>query len=450
MESAAGAFEEIAALCRAYDVQRIRAVATSAVREASNRDELLAIIEKRSGLTVQIISGKEEGWLLASGVRPDLIRDMHNLVIDVGGGSTELIHVRPNLGVGAVRSLRLGAVRLMQQEDCADRVSRREFNTLKRYIDETLEDAELPVLKRRGHAVAVAGTARALVDACHESESGVLLSRERLTEFLESLVGLTPDQMEEQFGIDRKRGQVIIPGGLILQSIMELYDLQEFTLSARGLRDGVLDELIEESLGIVTLHHAPADYVRIGEKYDFDAEHGLQVERLTLRLFDELKQLHNLDNSWREPLRAAAVLHDVGKFISYSKHHKNSHYLILNEDIPSLSPAQQQLAAVIARYHRKAAPSDSHEEFTSLSEDAQAGVMKCTAILRIADVLDRQHRQLVEIKSVKIEDNAVLLNLTADGPIALEVSAVPKKAELFEKLFGRKLQLNAPSHLLTS
>jgi exopolyphosphatase/guanosine-5'-triphosphate,3'-diphosphate pyrophosphatase len=341
----------------------------------------------------------------------------------------------------AIQSVRLGAVRLQQWEQQGAKISKKEISNMRQLIQETLEEANLPVAARDTYAIGIGGTVRALLDAKHrgETEFESVLSRADVDELIESLFDLTLTEMEERFGIDKKRAQIIIPGGLIVAGVMELYELEEVHISVRGLRDGVLEDLIASVTGEALTTSSTQEFERIGAKYDFDREHALKVAELSLQLFDQLQELHQLSKSWREPLRAAAMLHDVGQFVSYSKHHKHSYYILLNEDVPGLTPQQQQAAASITRYHRKSVPLPTHEEFGILTEPVQEGVMKCAALLRLADAFDRQHRQLVTALRIRVTGKSVEIEVEARAPVPLELSAAPKKSELFEKVFERKL-----------
>jgi exopolyphosphatase/guanosine-5'-triphosphate,3'-diphosphate pyrophosphatase len=182
--------------------------------------------------------------------------------------------------------------------------------------------------------------------------------------------------------------------------------------------------------------------VALGRRFGFEEDHGVHVARLAERLFDALEEVHELEAEDRELLVAAAVLHDVGQRISYNRHHKHSEYLISNSELPGFSPHEVGLVAQVARYHRKAGPSLRHEPFAALDDEDQDKVTRLAAILRLADSLDREHRQRVEGIEVRIEDDEVGLALEGDGDFALERWALERKAGLFEDTFDLALTID--------
>ena len=439
IDAAVGAFEEIAAMCRGFGVERTRIVATSAVREATNREEFTGAVEKHTGLAVEVISGLEEARLLAVGVRPDLKPEAHNLIIDIGGGSTEVIYTRTDLEVDTMHSMRLGAVRLHQMVKSGNPVTRKEFDFYRLAVSNMLENYHLPVIARHTHAIGVAGTVGAMLDVKRIRQAGAtsVLTHPELRKILHNLRTLTADDMESKLGLERKRAPILIPGGLILDGIMDLYGIAQVGVSYRGLRDGIIEELVSGAdTAAAPLPHEFA--MRVGDKYEFDRAHSEHVARLADSLFDSLRPVHSMPDDAREILHFAALLHDIGQFVSYSRHHKHSYYLIGNEELPGLTPDRQQLVATVARYHRKSAPAEKHPEFQALTPQGREIVLKCTALLRIADALDREHRQLIEGIRVAVAPTQVDFHLAAKSRVLLEMSAARKKGELFEKLFGKK------------
>jgi exopolyphosphatase/guanosine-5'-triphosphate,3'-diphosphate pyrophosphatase len=434
------AFEEIAATCRSFGVEHTRVVATSAVREAANRDVLLDAIAARTGFQVEVISGLEEARLLALGLQADLKPGTHHLIIDVGGGSTELIYTRTDLEIDTMHSLRLGAVRLQEMVKPGNPMTKKEFALSELCVRNLLETSHLPVIARTTRAVGVAGTLRAVLDACANRNGRVANSfaHRDVRKLLRTLRGMTIADMETRLGIEPRRGQIIIQGALIVDGIMDLYGLPRIIVSPRGLRDGLIEDMATGHGAAHDLH--PADYaVRIGEKYNFDRAHGEHVARLAGQLFDALQPVHQLAAEYRDLLRCAAVLHDIGQFVSYSGHHKHSCYFIQHEEFPGLTRSQQHLVAVIARYHRKALPSEKHPEYQALDPEQRQAAAACAAMLRIADALDREHRQLVDSVTARVENGMVHLEIHARAPVLLELSAAGKKAQMFEKVFGRKI-----------
>jgi len=184
-----------------------------------------------------------------------------------------------------------------------------------------------------------------------------------------------------------------------------------------------------------------AGALALGRRHQFDEPHGTHVATLALSLFDQLQTLHGLKDAERRILMAAGVTHDVGMQISYKKHHKHSFGLISEAELPDLTPRQMLLTAHVARYHRKAEPTQEHEAFAALDGAERRIVEVLAALLRVADALDREHRQNVTGIRVMVLEGVVRLALEGEGDLMTERWAVDRKAGLFEKVFGRKLIL---------
>lgn len=441
IDETAGAFEEIAAMCRSWEVARTRVVATSAVRESTNRDELVEAVRRRTGIEIEIITGAEEARLLAHGLRAEMRPDQHNLLVDIGGGSTELIYTKPNLEIETLHTLRLGAVRLKEMVAPGNPPTRKEWALLETAVENQIEKSHLPAVARKTHVLGVAGTMRAVLDARRarfgDADSFSFRDIERI---LRDARSMTHEEMGDKLKLDARRAQIFLPGALIMRGIMELYGITRVSVSAGGLRDGLLQEMLDE-LDHGAPHDADLFALRIGEKYGFDQAHGEHVAALAVRLFDQTADLHKLDGGHRDLLRIAAMLHDIGQFVSYSGHHKHSHYLLLNEEFPGLILPQQEVVAAVSRYHRKSAPTAKHPEFAGLRPESREAVEKLAAILRIADGLDREHRQLVEDLEVSVAKDGVEIACRSSHPIPLELSSARRKAELFQKVFGRRVSV---------
>ena len=181
--------------------------------------------------------------------------------------------------------------------------------------------------------------------------------------------------------------------------------------------------------------------VTVGRKYHFDEAHARHIAMLATSLFDQLKSLHGLSAEDRKILHAAALLHDVGQFVSYKGHHKHSLYLISNSELPTFSQREMQMVANVARYHRKAHPAGHHVSFTTLSEAERERVTRLAAILRVGDSLDREHTQRVTGVTAKLTDTEVVLWLDGTAGVLLESWTLKQKANLFSKLFDRTISL---------
>ena len=212
------------------------------------------------------------------------------------------------------------------------------------------------------------------------------------------------------------------------------------------MKEGVLLDLVDDLIAHDSYEERHAREVEegallVGRRFDFEEAHARHVTRLALQLFDALQDLHDLGEEERRILIAAGILHDIGQYVAYHKHHKHSRYLILHSEPRGLTPREIGLVALVARYHRRAEPKDSHEGYDELSPGDRSRVRKLAALLRIADALDRGHQQQVEAIDVTVDDRRTMLRVRGKGDILLEQWAVRKKGRLYEQVFDQKLRV---------
>jgi exopolyphosphatase/guanosine-5'-triphosphate,3'-diphosphate pyrophosphatase len=230
---------------------------------------------------------------------------------------------------------------------------------------------------------------------------------------------------------------------VILEALMRHLDLVSITSVDRGLRDGLLIDLLDKSNpGAHDQSYFEAT-VGMGRRFDFDERHARQVAKLALTLFDDLATLHRLPASTRPLLEVAALLHDVGNAVSYQRHHKHSYYLIQNADLPGLTDRERELAARIARYHRRSAPERSHIGTEGLSESEFQTVRKLAMLLRLADSFDRSHHQPVQSLRAFTRPGSVLVRLRARAPLDLEIWDAQGELPLFRRVFGRSVEVRS-------
>jgi exopolyphosphatase/guanosine-5'-triphosphate,3'-diphosphate pyrophosphatase len=425
-----------------------RAVATSAVRESENGGQLVRRIRKEADLELEVITGVEEARLVGGAIGKRLqLGDEPWVLADLGGGSLEVALVNGN-GMIKAESHTIGSVRLHEEfEDSAGDLRR--FRTL---LDEYLGALRLPAIERGRRPAGFLATGGNMEDlavlakARREVTGVSVVDLDDLENVIERLAHLTYDERIEKLGLRPDRADVILPAALVYARLARIFHADSIRVPHVGVKEGVMYDMVDELVahaGYSQRHQREvlAGAVALGRRFGFDESHGVHVARLSESLYDQLEPLHELDGTGREILLAAAVLHDIGQSISYQKHHKHSHYLIAQSELPGFQPADIALIAVVARYHRKAAPSEKHEEFAALDEDDQALVTRLVPILRIADALDREHQETVKSVTVSIDEGAVRLELEGEGDMALERWAVRRKGELFEKTFEHKLEM---------
>ena len=445
-----------AALARAAGAKEITAVATCAVREAENGAELVEQARKTAGLSIAVISGEEEARLVTRAVRRDLpLAADPLLVIDVGGGSTEIV-VAKGKRILLERSLELGSVRLTDLFVKHDRLEAKARRKLVKEIRARLSGISRAVRRSRFRtAVGTSGTIMSLaeiVDAAKgRGPAGTghrEVTRAEIRAAARLMVETTLKQKLRIPGLDPERRDIITAGAILLDEAMEAFGIETLLVSDRSLRDGLLLEaargprsLPGPEAGKRSVRHQSVE--RLARRGFLKPDHAERTRQLALSLFDQTHVLHQLADREREWLEHAATLHDLGLAISYSRHHHHSHYLIVHGGLAGFTTDEVELIGLVARYHRKAPPKASHQDFRRLDPWKKPVVMKLAALLRIADGLDRTHRGVVTGVKVEIRRRKVLLTVQARGPCELEVWAARRKGTLFERVFGRKLALKA-------
>jgi exopolyphosphatase/guanosine-5'-triphosphate,3'-diphosphate pyrophosphatase len=233
----------------------------------------------------------------------------------------------------------------------------------------------------------------------------------------------------------------VVAGAVVLEALMDGLGLESVTSVDTGLRQGLLVDMLERQ-GREAPDASTGEAARaLGRRFAFDEVHAAQVARVALSLFDDLAGLHRLPASARPMLEAAALLHDVGSAVSYSRHHKHTFYLIANGDIPGFSDRERQLVALVARYHRRSPPDRERPDLVSLAPADFRTVRKLATLLRLSDSCDRSHHQLVRDVRARVANGSVRLLLRSRQPIDLEIWDAGREAALFRQVFGRRLEL---------
>jgi exopolyphosphatase / guanosine-5'-triphosphate,3'-diphosphate pyrophosphatase len=436
-----GVLRRYAIICKRHHA-RVRAVGTSALREAKNRDEIIQRVKRETGLVLEAISGKEEARLMCLGVLSGRPPKARSLCIDIGGGSTE---VAGAIGERPVKlwSVAIGSVRLTEIFKSHREISPKQLRLLREFAREAVEDS-LPSGIRGFPRMALgsSGSIRAIIASAAE-EGTAHATAEQITKSVEKLARMDPEERRRRF--DDRRAEVIVAGAVILEALARHLSLRAVTAVERGLRHGVLVDLVrrrfrgEDDSSLLDAARA------LGRRLFFDEAHGMQVADLAGALFDQLAALHRLPMAVRPYLEVAAVLHDIGHSVSYPKHHRHSEYLIRNGDIPGLSDHERDIVARIARYHRRSHPDLSHPGMENLAPGEARVVRKLATLLRIADALDRSHAQPINKLRAERRQHAVVAHVTTTGPADLELWDAANEAQLFRKVFGCKLVVHASS-----
>jgi exopolyphosphatase / guanosine-5'-triphosphate,3'-diphosphate pyrophosphatase len=445
------AMERMASIARKLDAE-IVAVATSAVREAPNRKEFLREVETSCGVKVRVISGEEEAAYIYRAVRGAV--EFHGntaLCIDIGGGSVELI-VATDREVFFTSSRPLGAVRMTEGFFENDPPGPGELLALRKHVRFALR-REIERVRSIGFdfVVGTSGTITTLAELAAEGgseQAGAMvreLDRSRLEVLLVRLASVDSAGRAEQFGLDQKRADVILAGGVVLDEILAELSVERIGACGAALREGLLDRVLEERHGLVRraagVRHAAA--IDLLDRSETDRAHAAHVARLALRIFDQTVELHSLRPRDRELLEYAAVLHETGKHVAFQGHHRHSYYIIRHSGLAGFTDEQLAIVANVARYYRKAPPSDQDESFAALTAVQKRVVSRLAAILRIAAALDRGHKQAVRDVAVEVGSKRVEFRLRARLDVTVELQSAEKRAKYFASLFERKVSFES-------
>lgn len=427
-------------------IERYRAVATSAVRESRNGEAFLSEVERRTGLHLEPIGGSEEARLVYRAVKNRMdLGSRRWLLVDVGGGSVE-VALADRTGILWSESHTMGAVRLLEELAASAEEAGRLPRLLSEYVGTLRLHRDLAGMNVG--CIATGGNAEALATLalCPREKGGAArLGIGVLARLVERLAGLGYRERVETLGIREDRADVILPAALVYLRLARLAGAREIRVPFVGLREGVVLDLAESRAGQEgggrSERAVEEAALPVGRKYGFDEGHGLHVARLALSLFDQTRDLHRMGPSERAILQAAALLHDVGTFVSYNRHHKHSLYLIAHSELAGFSPRETLLVANVARYHRRSAPKPQHETFSVLDRRERRTVRVLAALLRLADALDREHRQRVHRVEVSRRGGRVLLAVEGEGDMLLEGWSMKRKADLFRATFGTDVEV---------
>jgi len=422
-----------------WKVDAYRAVATSAVREAKNGGTLIERARREAGIELEAIEGIEEARLIQLAVtRRVPLAERRALLVDVGGGSTEHSLLDRGETVFSI-SLPLGTVRMLEAYLKGIKiVDRGRERLLEEAIDRALGEA-LPQLGSVDWLVGTGGNVDTLADLCPAKPGARAVDVAASRSLFKKLCAMPPSERRDAYQLRPDRADTIIPATAIFLRLAHVLKLTTILAPNVGLATGVLEELVDKFFHVWDAA-GEAERVldacaRLGRRYHFDEAHARHVCRFAAQLFDDLHRVHAFGERDRLLLRVAAMLHDIGDYVHYSGHHKHSQYLIQHADIMGVTPDERAIVADIARYHRKGPPDTSHPVYRELSKEARGKVRGLAAILRIADALDREHKQKIVSARAAVDRGLghVTLFLRSDGDRELEEWAVHAKASLWRE-----------------
>ncbi len=440
----------------------IRACATSALREAINRDAFIRRVRNDLDINVEIISGAEEGRLIYLGVIHALpLNGKKTLVIDIGGGSTETI-IGLDGKTDYIHSEKIGAIRLTKLFCDSGIFTKELINEIKEYIR-----GEWAVVLDSINSIGfdkVVGTSGTILTLANmvlaskqqtipEQLNGLRIESNDILNVIKNLIKKkNVREIARMPGTDPKRADILLAGSLILETAIKVLNIKEILISPYALREGIVYDTFEkikvrsEKSYLINLRLETVK--ELARKYNIDLEHSRNIKNVALKLFDTTQDIHKLQNYERELLEYSAYLHDVGYWISHDQHHKNSYYIITHSDLPGFTNDEAEIIGLVARYHRKSHPKKKHQEFSLLSPDKQHIVKVLAGILRIAEGIDRRQKGFVEDIIIQKETvnetnifNIKQLPKNINQSIDIEIWGAVRRKMLLEETLNIKINI---------
>jgi exopolyphosphatase / guanosine-5'-triphosphate,3'-diphosphate pyrophosphatase len=453
MERALETIEMFAHFCRATEIDDVRPVATSAIRDATNQQELLDEAYRRGRLQIDVLTPEQEAWYgYLAVVNSTSIQD--GVALDLGGGSMQLCQVAERREKDA-RSWPLGAVRMSERFLPDEKAKAKQLKELRAHVRKELGSAGWleGCAERGGKLAGIGGTLRNLATAAQIAAElpsygvqGFELTRDALGDLVERLAALPASKRNDVPGIKKERADLILAGAVVIQEVMEVGGFDSIETTEEGLREGVFFEVLLEGSDPPLFDDVRRmSVLNLARQYHPEPAHTNHVARLAVGIWDELAAvgLHGADPAERDLLWSAAMLHDIGTAIDYDDHHKHSRYLVLNAGLPGFSSRETALIAQMVRYHRKGTPSMGDLE--PLARDGDEDLLtRCSAVLRLAEQFERARDQAVRSTRIDVTDGVVDVTLEASDDVSVAQWAAERQGDVFEKAFGKELRVHTP------
>lgn len=431
-------------------VVAIRAVATSAVRDASNQTEFIERASGAVGAPVEVISGTEEARLIHLGVQDRWPHPQQRiLIVDVGGGSAEVI-VGDDLRQEEAFSRQLGAVRLTEVFLRNDPPTPQQLHQLNEFIEQKLATVFGRIARKRfDRVIATSASASAVVSAVNriprarrDEADRLRATTHQLRALYKSISNTDLAARRKVTGIGPRRAEIIVPGVAVFLQVLLTLNLPSLYYCAAGVRDGLIADLAARGVGR-ELTRLTRDQRRavedVARRFGVDIKHARRVAHFAHILFEAMRPMHQLGIEFGRLLEASALLRDTGHMISDTAHHKHSQYIVANSDLPGFTDLERHLIAMLCRYHRKSMPGPRHTDYQALAVEQRKIVHLLAPILRIADALDRGREQRVEEVECEVTNSGVLLKISSAQDTGLEQWAAERTADAFQQVYGKPL-----------
>jgi len=440
-------------ICAGLGAEVAAVVATSAVRKARNQRSFLSQVKAATGLIIDVISGEQEAEFAALSVHHNFAMNQQRFAMaDIGGGSVEIV-VAVGDHTENLISLDLGAVFLTETYLTHDPVGSSELDKVRKLVRKELKAhgigkglAVSCLIGSGGTMTNIAGMIMAMRREQYESVHRYEVLHSEVVHMLAMTARKTQKERLLIPGLNPERADIILAGMVVVDELMRRLRTNLLRINGQGIREGLILHSLQQRQ-LLPLRAPSRDWrealIEFGRSCRFDEQHAKQVCRLAETIFAAVATSYELNDRHRDLLIAAGLLHDIGYFISYDRHHRHTYHLIRHADPFGFSPRERELIANIARYHRKAKPKNSHESFTALSTDDQQLVRRLGGIVRLADGLDRRRNRQVKQIECRLTDKNLEMTLTSPQEMSVELYGARSKSDLFEQAFDRPLLVSA-------
>ncbi len=447
-------------LIKSYEIKDIYCVATAAVRVASNKDDFLQKVKDETGFKFDVITGKQEAYYDYLGVINSIdINDC--LIVDIGGASTEMVLVK-NRQPQEIISFPFGAVLLTDKFLSHKDISKKELNGLESFLVEEFNSIKwlkklkgIPIVGLGGTIRTIAKIDKHKIKFPLQSLHNYQINKEEVFYAYDKLSNTKLKDRKRIKGVGKERADIIVGGLAPIKCLIELIDCNKFIISGNGLREGVFYENYMKERGSKNLviddvlEHSIKNILKM---YDVNIMHSYQVQKLALLMFDQMKKLHNLNDSYRKLLKIGATIHDIGMYVDYYNHHKHGFYLALNSRIYGLNNRELVICAYLVGMHRDKSFKENYKKYNMLIDKEDYKAIKYLSIfIKIAEKFDRSEYSHINNLKVEILDKKVLVGLVSDNNPELETTAALKFKKDFKKLFNKNLvikRINKAEHIV--
>lgn len=429
-----------------YQVEVYKMMGTSAIREASNRDYIVDQIRLKTGMDIDVIDNSEEQFLTLKAIKYKLdnyqaLIQEGAVIVVIGAGSIQITTYHHG-ELKSSQNVKMGALRVKEILGALENNTLKYYKMLNEYIEVNLEGLDFFDKKNvYKNLIAIGGEISVISRLIYDEviDETQYIKKKKFEELYKELLEKSTDDIKRSYDIRRERAEIIVPSMMLFQRFIEKTSSKEIIAPNISLTDGIIRLIHEELYNLytddITMEDIITNAVVLAKQYDYNKEHCEWVERNALLLFDKLKKIHGLKEE-RILLRVSTILHDIGKFISLDMHSIHSYNLIRSLELFGMSSMDMELIANISRYHSMSVPKEQDENFTKLSTKNRLIVAKLISIIRIADALDRSHKQKINLKTVKVKNKQLIIMGSSRSDTTLEEWNFKRKAEFFQEVFG--------------